>query len=229
MSIGWLLLSRELAVTPVHAHAKALSLAQRSLALDPRSAAAHSAFARVAMDSGLGRAVAAPHVGEALSLDPFDARAHIASWNLALIDGDLAAAERAGAQATSLEPASFAYALCPMATTFYRGEYDATIEQAGELIAIEPRSRVVRVYLADALDASGRPEETLALLQPDDRLGDDPYELASGAHARALIGDRDGARRTLDKMLVAASFQVSRYLSPTPASRRATSTARSTT
>lgn len=213
MSIGWLLLSRELAVTPVHAHAKALSLAKRAVALDPHSAAAHSAFARVALDSGLGRAIAAPHVSEALSLDPFDARAHVANWNLALIDGDLGAAERSGGQAISLEPASFSNALCQMATTFYRCDYSATVEQAGELIAIEPRSRAVRVYLADALDASGRPEETLALLQPGDRIGDDPYELASAAHARALIGDRDGARRTLDKMLqVGTTYEVPRYL-----------------
>ncbi len=214
LSVGWLLLSRELAVTPVHAHAKARSLAQRALALDPRSVAAHSAFARVAMDSGLGRAVAAPHVAEALSLDPYDARAHIASWNLALIDGDLTAAEFSSAQATSLEPASFFYALCPMATSFFRGEYEATIEHAGELMEIEPRSRVVRVYLADALDASGRPHETLALLQPNDKLSDDPYELASGAHARALIGDREGAQRTLERMLQvnASSYEVPRYL-----------------
>ena len=230
MSIGWLLLSRELAVTPVHAHAKALSLAKRAVALDPHSAAAHSAFARVALDSGLGRAIAAPHVSEALSLDPFDARAHVANWNLALIDGDLGAAERSGGQAIALEPASFSNALCQMATTFYRCDYSATVEQAGELIAIEPRSRAVRVYLADALDASGRPEETLALLQPGDRIGDDPYELASAAHARALIGDRDGARRTLDKMLqVGTTYEVPRIWSPTRGSRPATSTPRSTT
>jgi tetratricopeptide (TPR) repeat protein len=69
------------------------------------------------------------------------------------------------------------------------------------------------VYLADALDASGRPEETLKLLQPNDKLSDDPYELASGAHARALIGDREGAQRTLDRMLlVNASYEVPRYL-----------------
>ena len=231
MSIGWLLLSRELAVTPVHAHAKALSLAKRAVALDPHSAAAHSAFARVALDSGLGRAIAAPHVSEALSLDPFDARAHVANWNLALIDGDLGAAERSGGQAISLEPASFSNALCQMATTFYRCDYSATVEQAGELIAIEPRSRAVRVYLADALDASGRPEETLALLQPGDRHRRRPVRARlGGARARA---DRRPRRRAPHARQDAAGrarrTRCRAIWSPTRGSRPATSTPRSTT
>jgi tetratricopeptide (TPR) repeat protein len=213
LAIGWLYLSREMAATPVHAHMKARSLAKRALALEPRSAVAHSAFARVAIDAGLGRAVAAPHVAEALSLDPFDARGHIAAFNLALADGDLAAADRTSVDAVTLDPTSFAYSACVMATAFYRHAWTDAIRQARELIAIEPRSRLVRVYLADALVASGKPEETIELLQPGDRLSDDPYELASGAHARGALGDRQGAQRTLDHMLLVARTQhVSPYL-----------------
>jgi hypothetical protein len=212
LAIGWLHLSREMEVTPMHAHAKACSLAQRALALEPRSSAAHSTFARVAVDAGLGRAAAAPHVIEALSLDPFDARAHIANFNLAMIDGDIASADRSAAEAVALDPTSYTYAVCAMATTFYRRAWPDAIQQARELLVIEPRSRVVRIYLADALVVSGRPDEALELLQPDDRLGDDPYELASAAKARGVIGDRDGAQRTLDRMLtLGQTQQVSPY------------------
>ena len=213
LAIGWLYLSREMAAAPVHAHMKARSLAKRALALEPRSAVAHSAFARVAIDAGLGRAVAAPHVAEALNLDPFDARGHIAAFNLALADGDLVAAERTSRDAVSLDPTSFGNSACVMATAFYRHAWTDAIRQARELLDIEPRSRLVRVYLADALVAGGKPEETIELLQPGDRLSDDPYELASGAHARGAIGDREGARRTLGHMLrVARTQNVSPYL-----------------
>lgn len=213
LAVGWLHLSRELIATPVHAHAKARALAQRAIELDPRSVAAHSAFARVAIDSGMGRDAAAPHVSIALSLDPFDARAHIASFNVALADGDLLAAERTAFEAVALDPTSFSYAVCVMATAFFRRAYADAIAQARELLAIEPRSRVTRIYLADALSASGRPAETLELVQPGDRLGDDPYELASGAWARACLGDRAGAQRTLNHMLsLSRTRQVSGYL-----------------
>lgn len=212
LAIGWLHLSREMEVTPVHAHAKAVSLAQRALALEPRSAAAHSAFARVAFDAGLGRAVAAPHVAEALNLDPFDARGHIASFNLALMDGDIEAAERSSASAVALDPTAFTYAICAMAATFYRRAWDEAIQQARDLLAIEPRSQIVRIHLADALIAAGRPEEALEIVEPDDRPSNDPYELSSAAQARGAIGDREGARRTLEQMLlVARTRQVSPY------------------
>lgn len=212
MAVGWLHLSHEMAVTAVHAHAKARSLAERALALDPKSSAAHSAFARVAVDAGLGQSIAEPHVAEALSLDPFDARGHIASYNLALVDGDVGAAVRNAVAAVGLEPTSYLYAACAMAATFYEGAYEDAIQQARELIAVDPRSRVVRVYLSDALVATGRAEETIELLQPDDLVGDDPCELASAAHARAIAGDRDGARRTLDRMLhISHTHHVSPY------------------
>ncbi|MEA2786239.1 MAG: hypothetical protein QOF71_2343 [Candidatus Eremiobacteraeota bacterium] len=201
LAVGWLHLSRELIATPVHAHAKARALTRRALALDQRSVAAHSACARVAIDAGLGRDVAAHHAAIALSLDPFDARAHIASFNVSLADGDLVAAERSAFEAVALDPTSFSYAVCVMATAFFRRAYPDAVAQARELLAIEPRSRVTRIYLADALSASGRPAETLELVQPADRLGDDPYELASGAWARACVGDRKGAQRTLERMI----------------------------
>jgi tetratricopeptide (TPR) repeat protein len=213
LAIGWLYLSREMVATPVHAHMKARSLAKRALALEPRSAVAHSAFARVAIDAGLGRAAAAPHVAEALGIDPFDARGHIAAFNLALADGDLTAAERTSVDAVTLDPTSFANSACVMASAFYRHAWTDSIRQARELLAIEPRSRLVRVHLADALVASGDPEETIELLQPGDRLSDDPYELASGANARGAMGDREGARRTLEHLLrVARTQTVSPYL-----------------
>ena len=211
MAVGWLHLSHEMAVTAQHAHAKARSLAERALALDPRSAAAHSAFARVAIDIGLGHSIAAPHVAEALSLDAFDARGHIASYNLALFDGNVEAALRNAVRAVTLEPTSFLYSVCVMAATFYNRAYDDAIQQAQELVAVEPRSRVVRVYLSDALVSAGRAEDTIAFLQPDDRLGDDPCEMASAAHARAIAGDRDGAQRTLDHML---QISQTRHVSP---------------
>jgi tetratricopeptide (TPR) repeat protein len=212
MAVGWLHLSHEMAVAAELAHAKARSLAERALALDPRSAAAHSAFARVAIDLRLGHSIAAPHVAEALSLDPFDARGHIASYNLALFDGDVAAALRNAVDAVALEPTSFLYAACTMAATFYNRAYDDAIQQAQELIAVDPRSRLVRVYLSDALVAAGRAEQTIELLQPDDDLGDDPCEMASAAHARAMAGDREGAQRTLDRMLrIAQTRHVSPY------------------
>jgi|GEM_PF-1439309 len=211
MAVGWLHLSHEMAVTALHAHAKARSLAQRALALDPKSAAAHSAYARVAIDVGLGHSVAAPHVAEALSLDPFDARGHIASYNLALMDGDVAAALRNAVDAVGLEPTSFLYAACAMAATFYNRAYEDAIQQAQELVAVDPRSRVVRVYLSDALVAAGRAEETIDLLQPNDAVGDDPCEMASAAHARGIAGDRDGAQRTLDEML---QISRTRHVSP---------------
>jgi len=213
LAVGWLHLSRELIATPVHAHAKARSLAQRALAIDPRSVAAHSTCARVAIDSGLGRDIAAHHATIALGLDPFDARAHIAIFNVSLADGDLVAAERSAFEAVALDPTSFSYAVCVMATAFFRRAYTDAVAQARELLAIEPRSRVTRIYLADALTASGRPAETLELVQPGDRLGDDPYELASGAWARACVGDRSGAQRTLDRMLkISRKNQISGYL-----------------
>ncbi|MEA2721398.1 MAG: eukaryotic-like serine/threonine-protein kinase [Candidatus Eremiobacteraeota bacterium] len=212
MAVGWLHLSHEMAVTAVHAHGKARSLAERALALDPRSAAAHSAYARVLIDVGLGHAAAAPHVAEALSLDPFDARGHIANYNLALFDGDVTAALRSANDAVAIEPTSFLYAACAMAATFYSRAYDDAIQQARELVGVDPRSRVVRVYLSDALVAAGRAEETIELLQPDDHLGDDPCEMASAAHARAIAGDREGAQRTLDGMVrIARTRHVSPY------------------
>jgi hypothetical protein len=68
------------------------------------------------------------------------------------------------------------------------------------------------VYLSDALVAAGRAEETIELLQPQDRLGDDPCEMASAAHARGIAGDREGAQRTLDRMLrIAQTGPVSPY------------------
>ena len=212
MAVGWLHLSHEMAVTAQLAHAKARSLAERALALDPRSSAAHSAYARVAVDLGLGYSVAAPHVAEALSLDPFDARGHIANYNLALFDGNVPAALRSAMDAVALEPTSFLYAACTMAATFYNRAYEDAIQQAQELVAVDPRSRVVRVYLSDALVAAGRAEETIELLQPQDRLGDDPCEMASAAHARGIAGDREGAQRTLDRMLrIAQTDPVSPY------------------
>jgi tetratricopeptide (TPR) repeat protein len=213
LAIAWLNLSRDMMTTPQHAHAKARSLAKRALVLEPRSAVAHSTFARVAIDAGLGRAAAAPHVIEALSLDPFDARAHIANFNLALVDADYAAAERSAVEAVKLDSTSFTYAICAMAATFFRRAWNDAIEQARELLTIEPRSHIVRIYLADALIANGAPEEALGLLQPGERLGEDPYELASIARARADVGDRSGAQRTLEHMLtVSGRRQVSPYL-----------------
>jgi hypothetical protein len=213
LALGWLYLSRELGTTPMHAHAKASSLARRALELEPRSAVAHSTFARVAIDTGLGRAAAAPHVIEALSIDPFDARGHIANFNLALADGDLVAAERSATEAVTLDSTAFTYAICAMSATFFRRKWPEAIMQARELLGIEPRSHIVRIYLADALIANGAPEEALGLVQPGDRLSDDAYELASAARALADLGDRAGAQRTLQHLeQIAQRSQVSPYL-----------------
>jgi predicted Zn-dependent protease len=112
-----------------------------------------------------------------------------------------------------LDSTSFTYAICAMAATFFRRAWNDAIEQARELLTIEPRSHIVRIYLADALIANGAPEEALGLLQPGERLGEDPYELASIARARADVGDRSGAQRTLEHMLtVSGRRQVSPYL-----------------
>jgi adenylate cyclase len=99
----------------VHTYRRSLSFYQRAIDLDPRFAAAHAGIARVAVDvwrndynliwsAAVARKIAYDAAGQALSLDPKNARAHTVLALIQLVDGRHAEAIDSAKRAVVAQP-----------------------------------------------------------------------------------------------------------------------------
>ena len=99
----------------VHTYRRSLSFYQRAIDLDPSFAAAHAGIARVAVDvwrndynliwsAAVARKIAYDAAGQALSLDPKNARAHTVLALIQLVDGRHAEAIDSAKRAVTAQP-----------------------------------------------------------------------------------------------------------------------------
>jgi serine/threonine-protein kinase len=192
---------------------KARAAADRALALDPRSARAHTALGSVRALFDWAWPSAEEHFRRALQLEPDYATSH--QWHAMHLLTPLARFDEARLaleHARELEPLSPAILTSLAVLSFFQREWDLMLGGLHEVLEMEPGFAAARYFLGqthlwrgetdaaerelgEAVTLAGRSAETVAAL----------------AYSRAVSGRRDEALVLLDEL---SSPRPGRYVSP---------------
>lgn len=94
---------------------------------------------------------------------------------------------------------------------YWAGRYDQAIETARSVLAIDPNHQSGHLYLGLALEQKRQFPEAIVELQKAVDLSNDQMWMAFVAHAKALAGDKAGARKILADL---ESLSRHTYVSP---------------
>ena len=213
LSGAYAVLGHDSALLPVLAYGQAAAFARTALSLDPKSPEVLTAYALALFTRSGDVAQARRYVEDALAIDPALARAHYALSLFEVAEGEYDGAYRSVARAIALEPSAFHYLQHEMALQYVVSPLQVAAQRCRDLLLIDPASRAVRVYLADALNALGRSAEVRTLLANE--IGDDAAFTYFGPYARALTacGEHAEARAIATRMKrIEVQYRVPRYL-----------------
>jgi TolB-like protein/DNA-binding winged helix-turn-helix (wHTH) protein/tetratricopeptide (TPR) repeat protein len=187
---------------PREAYPLSKSAARRALALDERSAAAHTALAYAFHYFDWRWAEARREYTRALELDPLYAPAR--QWRAAHLSEigrtDEALAEMR--QAERLDPQSLLIKAALGWIMFHGRRFDAAIEQLQRVRDADPSFVPAQLWLGQAFEATGRVEEAIAAFQRVRQLSGQTHTgLGDLARAYAVAGRRADATRLLDELL----------------------------
>jgi TolB-like protein/tetratricopeptide (TPR) repeat protein len=187
-------------------YARARAAAQRALELDETLAGAHASLGLIAMNFDWDWASADREFSRAVELDPnyATARHWWAEYLAAVGRFDEALAEIE--QAQSLDPLSVTISADKGKLLYFARRYDEAIGQLSKTLEMEPDFMWARLWLALSYTAKGLPEQTLAELEKA-RAFPDGLSLmrAGGAYARAMLGRKDEARKSLAELKALAA------------------------
>jgi tetratricopeptide (TPR) repeat protein len=142
-------------------------------------------------------------------LNPGSASAHeVYGWYLASTKrADEALKEIRWAQ--ELDPLSYGINTELGLPYYFTRQYDRAIEQFKKAVEMDPNGTFARTCLAGTYIQKGMYEEAIAIsTRPE---SDDPYLLASTAHAYALLGKRAEAQKIIERLKKQAKL---RYVPP---------------
>ncbi|MDQ3750889.1 MAG: protein kinase, partial [Acidobacteriota bacterium] len=211
------ILSFYAALPPTDAMPKARAAAMRALEIDKDLAEAHSSLAFVKALYDWDWAGAEKHYRRAIKLNPAYATAH--HWYglvylTPLARFDEAAKEIKRAQET--DPLSLPVNAAMGIHLYFRGEYDASIEQSRKALSLEPNFWVAHYVLGWAYERKGDCAQAIESFEKAKSINDAPLLTAAIGHCYALSGQRDEARNAIEEL---KTISLQQYVSPTGIAR----------
>jgi TolB-like protein/DNA-binding winged helix-turn-helix (wHTH) protein/tetratricopeptide (TPR) repeat protein len=198
--------------SPQDVYPRSKEIAKRALALDERSAAAHTALAYAYHYYDWDWDGAEREYRRAVELDPNYAQAHqwLAAHYAELMRTDDALAEMRLAQ--RLDPRSTIISAAIGWINYLGRRYGPAAQQLEATIAGAPEFVPARLWMGQTLEALGRPEEAVGhYKRVREIVGGTPTGLGELARGYAVAGRFGEARETLGELLAMAP---SRYVEP---------------
>jgi Flp pilus assembly protein TadD len=181
---------------PGAAFQRAADAISRARSLQPRDAGVEAEQAVLALWSGSPTVSVRALAESVLAKDPLNAKARYALGWSAVFEHDLDTAGAHFRSAATADPGSLRYPALDYTVLWCQRRYDDVVVRARELLEINPGDAHPLGYLTEALNASGRADETVATLDPYIAAGRaDHAAQAAYVRALAMIGDIEGARR----------------------------------
>jgi len=180
---------------------KARALATKALELDDQLAEAHLAIAWVYAWYDWDWGAAGKQFARAVTLNPSSALAHGEYGNYLVMVGRTDEAVAENKKAVELDPVSPIYATLLMEQLYMSRRYDEVIEQARQVIAMEPNSGGVHFWLGQAYAGKGMFRDALVEFQKS------PQARDLQAYVLARLGERGQALRILEEELTLPSPQ----------------------
>lgn len=207
----YMMLGHMLALPPEEAFPRAKSETLQALELDDTLAEAHAVLATVKFLYDWDFSGAEREFLRAIALNPNSINAHAlyADFLNAMGRPDEAIAERRRNQ--ERDPLSTAALGGLAAELFWAGHYDEVIEITRKELAVDPNSWAGRLYLGLALTQEHQFPEAIAELGKAVEASNEPTWIAFVADAKALSGDKAGARKILSDL---QKLSLRTYVSP---------------
>jgi DNA-binding winged helix-turn-helix (wHTH) protein/tetratricopeptide (TPR) repeat protein len=208
VSEAWIQLGLRAAVSlslrPREAMPKARAAAEKALSLDEELSEAHGTLGQVLVTYEWKRAAGITELLRAIELNPNNQNAQhwyaMALGGLGRFDEALVQIERA----LAIDPLAVIVNANVGYLLYRAGRIDEAVAKLRHTVAMEPGFVMSRYRLGLALEAQGRYEEALAEFAAMQPSASDPLGLTAIARTRALMGQRDEARRLLDELLAIA-------------------------
>ncbi len=207
----WITLATNVPLAPLEAMPKAKAAALRALELDPDVAEAHASLAAVKWWHDWNRAEAEQELVAAITLNPNYA---VAYDIYGLLLAEMREFKRATEQlrkAQELDPLSLIIGVHSGLPMMFEGRTREAIESFMLTLEMDPDFVPALGWLGMAWEQEGEPARAIEAFQRALRIDDIAIIRASKAHAHALAGDRDAARRDLEELRRIAE---QRYVSP---------------
>jgi len=188
-------------LAPRDAKPKAREAAQHALQLDPRLADAHAVLGNVAMSYDWDLATAERELQQSIALNPNDPTAHEWYGHLLIVEGRNVEAITEDRRALDLDPAN-PLLHTALAETYYFGRnYDAAIEEAGEVVKLHPDFPLAQFWLGSAYrEKKMFPQAIETFQHARQASGDNPAMLMAYGHTQAVAGNTQEARAALQKL-----------------------------
>jgi TolB-like protein/DNA-binding winged helix-turn-helix (wHTH) protein/Flp pilus assembly protein TadD len=187
--------------------------AQKALELDPRSATAQAILgdSHLLFDWDWKSAEAAYR--RALEINPSSPEAHLGYANYFSTLGRHDEALAQVQQVYVIDPLAVDARIEAIWVYFFSGRMEETVAQAKKTIELEPQAGYPYALLALSYSQMGRSAEVLQAAQRAAEVSDSPSVLVVAASALARVGQRDLARKFVDRALdLANSKYVCRFL-----------------
>lgn len=179
---------------PREAFPRAKAAALRALRLNPDLAEAHASLGYTALYYDWDWAAAERALDRAIGLNPSYSTAHQWRANLLVARGRFDEAVSAMRRAQAIDPLSLIASAALGWVQYYRGDFDAAVQQCRTTIALNAGFEQAWVWGGMALEAAGRLDDARDMLDRAAALSRrSPSVLAALARTMAVAGDRNGA------------------------------------
>ncbi len=186
---------------PAEAKPKAREAAQRALQHNPRLAEAHAVLGNVAMSYDWDLATAEKELRRAIELNPNDPTPHEWYGHLLNVQGHNSEALAEAHHALDLDPVSPLFHDVLAETHYFGRSYDATIEEALQIVKLHPGDMSAQFWLGSAYTQEKMYAQAVETFQRARQLsGDAPVMLMAYGYAQAFAGNPPEARSALLKL-----------------------------
>lgn len=195
LGYAYLTLGHMVALPPQEAFPRAKTEALSALRLDESLADAHELLADVKFLYDWDFPGAEREFQQALALNPNSTRAHAryADFLNAMGHPDDAIAERD--RNRQIDPLSLGAIDGLGWEQYWAGRYDEAIENSRTVLAVDPNDYGAHLFFGLSLEQKGQFSDAVTELQKSVDLSNDNKWIAFVAHAKALSGDKAGARK----------------------------------
>jgi len=187
--------------SPADSFPQAKAAAKKALALDDKSAEAHTSLEYVLENYDFDVEQSLKEFERAIQLNPNYATAHhwVANGVLSAL-GQFDRAITEGKRAAELDPLSLIINANLGEDYFYARRYDDAIAQLRKTLEMDPRFYYTHWNLGEVLQLTGQLNEAIAEYRKAVELNDDPYVLAVLGQAYARKGQREEAQKILSRL-----------------------------
>jgi DNA-binding winged helix-turn-helix (wHTH) protein/tetratricopeptide (TPR) repeat protein len=208
LSEAWIQLGLRAAVSqslrPRETMPKARAAAEKALALDEGLSEAHGTLGQVLVTYEWNRPAGIAELLRAIDLNPNNQNAQhwyaMALAGLGRFDEALVQIERA----LAIDPLAVIVNANVGYVLYRAGRIDEAVAKLRHTVAMEPSFVMTRYRLGLALEAQGHYQDALSEFEAMRPSATDPLGLTGIARTRALMGQREEARRLLDELQVIA-------------------------